>query len=65
MHERYFASAEPLCTAMETAVSAIVASANGTWLQNGRLEERYCNFACYGNFTPNGNAACPATGIAP
>ncbi|KAG2432349.1 hypothetical protein HYH02_012923 [Chlamydomonas schloesseri] len=60
VHERYFASAEPLCTAMETAVAGIVASANGTWVDNGITKERYCNWACYGNFTPSGT--CPALG---
>ncbi|GFR52272.1 hypothetical protein Agub_g14807 [Astrephomene gubernaculifera] len=60
VHERYFNSAEPLCDAMETAITRIVASANGTWLDNGVLEERYCNFECYGNFTPS--QTCPALG---
>ncbi|KAG2423863.1 hypothetical protein HXX76_015021 [Chlamydomonas incerta] len=60
VHERYFASAEPLCTAMETAVAGIVASANGTWSDGTVTKERYCNWACYGNFTPS--QSCPALG---
>ncbi|PNW76759.1 hypothetical protein CHLRE_11g474950v5 [Chlamydomonas reinhardtii] len=58
VHDRYFASAEPLCTAMETAVAGIVASANGTWNDGSVIKERYCNWACYGNFTPS--QSCPA-----
>ncbi|KXZ44493.1 hypothetical protein GPECTOR_67g334 [Gonium pectorale] len=61
VHERYFASAEPLCSTMESVIARIVASTNGTWLSNGVREERYCNWACYGNFTPTPpGMSCPA-----
>ncbi|GIL60234.1 hypothetical protein Vafri_14873 [Volvox africanus] len=51
VHERYFLTQEPLCTSFETAIASIVASSNGTWLNHGVLQERYCNWVCYGNFT--------------
>ncbi|GLC39173.1 hypothetical protein PLESTM_000859500 [Pleodorina starrii] len=60
VQERYFSSDEPLCTSFETAIANIVSSANGTWLNNGVLQQRYCNWACYGNFTPSPASGCPA-----
>ncbi|GFR52269.1 hypothetical protein Agub_g14804, partial [Astrephomene gubernaculifera] len=50
VHERYFGSEEPICTAVEKAITRIVASTQGTWLNNGVREERYCNFDCTGTF---------------
>ncbi|PNH06208.1 hypothetical protein TSOC_007438 [Tetrabaena socialis] len=62
VHERYFASAEPVCQVMERAVAGIVASTNGTWLDaNNVREERYCNWHCVGEFTPNTNSSCPVS----
>ncbi|GIL80423.1 hypothetical protein Vretimale_16125 [Volvox reticuliferus] len=58
VHERYFSSSEPLCSSFEEAIAGIVASTNGTWRNNGVLQERYCNWVCYGNFTAS--AQCPS-----
>lgn len=66
VHERYFSTEEPLCSAFENAITKIVASANGTWknTHTGKVEERYCNWACYGNFTPSG-PSCPSLPSSP